>query len=136
MTDAITSHTNQPRVKRSHVTAWAIWDWGSAAFNAVMITFVFGTYLASDTFGPDDRGTSWLAAGNAIATPAIVAAADPTFAPYVETATAQVAAAVLVSAITAPLIASFVLKREGGLLSEEEIAKLDEQDLGIREPKL
>lgn len=67
MTDAITSHTNQPRVKRSHVTAWAIWDWGSAAFNAVMITFVFGTYLASDTFGPDDRGTSWLAAGNAIA---------------------------------------------------------------------
>lgn len=67
MTDAITSHTNQPRVKRSHVTAWAMWDWGSAAFNAVMITFVFGTYLASDTFGPDDRGTSWLAAGNAIA---------------------------------------------------------------------
>lgn len=67
MTDAITSHTNQPRAKRSHVTAWAMWDWGSAAFNAVMITFVFGTYLASDTFGPDDRGTSWLAAGNAIA---------------------------------------------------------------------
>lgn len=67
MTDAITSHTNQPRVKRSHVTAWAMWDWGSAAFNAVMITFVFGTYLASETFGPDDRGTSWLAAGNAIA---------------------------------------------------------------------
>lgn len=67
MTDAITSHTNQPRVKRSHVAAWALWDWGSAAFNAVMITFVFGTYLASETFGPDDRGTSWLAAGNAIA---------------------------------------------------------------------
>jgi len=44
-----------------------MWDWGSAAFNAVMITFVFGTYIASDAFGPDDRGTSWLAAGNAIA---------------------------------------------------------------------
>lgn len=44
-----------------------MWDWGSAAFNAVMITFVFGTYLASDAFGADDRGTSWLAAGNAIA---------------------------------------------------------------------
>ena len=57
----------RPRVKRSHVTAWAMWDWGSAAFNAVMITFVFGTYLASETFGPDDRGTSWLAAGNSIA---------------------------------------------------------------------
>ncbi len=55
------------RVKRSHVLTWAMWDWGSAAFNAVMVTFVFGTFLASDTFGPDDRGTSWLAAGNAIA---------------------------------------------------------------------
>lgn len=70
MSDAITAHAAEPpnpRVKRTHVTAWAMWDWGSAAFNAVMITFVFGTYLASDTFGADDRGTSWLAAGNAIA---------------------------------------------------------------------
>lgn len=75
-------------------------------------------------------------AGNAIATPAIVAAADPQFAPYVDTATAQVAAAVLVSAILAPLIASWVLKKEGGLLSEQEIAQLDEMDLGVSEPQL
>jgi 2-keto-3-deoxygluconate permease len=75
-------------------------------------------------------------AGNAIATPAVVGAADPAFAPYVETATAQVAAAVLVSAIIAPLLASWVLKREGGLLSEEEIARLDDMDLGVSEPKL
>lgn len=74
-------------------------------------------------------------AGNAIATPAIIGAADPTFAPFVDTATAQVAAAVLVSAIMAPLIASWVLKREGGLLSEEEIAELDEMDLGVSEPE-
>lgn len=70
MSDTSTEHAAEPpnpRVKRSHITAWAMWDWGSAAFNAVMITFVFGTYLASDTFGADDRGTSWLAAGNAIA---------------------------------------------------------------------
>lgn len=65
MSDTISSHP--PQVKRRHVAAWAMWDWGSAAFNAVMITFVFGTYLASDTFGADDRGTSWLAAGNAVA---------------------------------------------------------------------
>lgn len=75
-------------------------------------------------------------AGNAIATPAIVGMADPTFAPYVETATAQVAAAVLVTAIIAPLIASLVLKREGGLLTEEEIERLDEMDLGVKEPQL
>lgn len=73
MPEAITTQSSsspqqpEPRVKRSQVTAWAMWDWGSAAFNAVMITFVFGTYLASETFGADGRGTSWLAAGNAIA---------------------------------------------------------------------
>ena len=75
-------------------------------------------------------------AGNAIATPAIIGLADPTFAPYVETATAQVAASVLVTALMAPLIASAVLKREGGLLSEEEIERLDEMDLGVKEPQL
>lgn len=32
------------------VLAWALWDWGSAAFNAVVTTFVFSTYLASRLF--------------------------------------------------------------------------------------
>lgn len=40
---------------------------GSAAFNAVMITLVLGTYLASDAFVSMTAGTSWLAAGNTIA---------------------------------------------------------------------
>jgi MFS transporter, UMF1 family len=53
-------------LNRKHVTAWALWDWGSASFNAVMVTFVFATYLASDAFGPDDRGTQWLTTANAI----------------------------------------------------------------------
>ena len=59
-------------------------------------------------------------AGNAIATPAIIAAADPSFAPFVEIATAQVASAVLVSAVLAPLLAAWVLKREGGLVDAAE----------------
>ena len=75
-------------------------------------------------------------AGNAIATPAIIAQADATFAPYVGTATAQVAASVLVTAILAPALASWMLKREGGLLTEEEIARIDAMDLGIDEPRL
>ena len=46
------------------VLAWALWDWGSAAFNAVVTTFVFSTYLSSSLFvdpaigaaaGDDDR---------------------------------------------------------------------------------
>ncbi|MDQ2183823.1 2-keto-3-deoxygluconate permease [Alcaligenaceae bacterium A4P071] len=54
-------------------------------------------------------------AGNAIATPAVVAAADPTFQQYVGTATAQVAACVLISSILAPILASYFLKRAGEL---------------------
>lgn len=37
-------------VPRSRVISWAMWDWGSAAFNAVVTTFVFSTYLASTLF--------------------------------------------------------------------------------------
>ena len=36
------------------VWTWAIWDWGSAAFNAVVTPFVFSTYITNpDLFGPD-----------------------------------------------------------------------------------
>ena len=35
---------------RRPVLAWALWDWGSAAFNAVVTTFVFSTYLSSSLF--------------------------------------------------------------------------------------
>ncbi|WP_243400524.1 2-keto-3-deoxygluconate permease [Arthrobacter sp. Bz4] len=65
-------------------------------------------------------------AGNSIATPAVVAAADPTFAPFVEVATAQVASAVLVTAIFAPLLATWVLKRQGGLYGEDDAPDGDE----------
>ena len=33
------------------VYAWGLWDWGSAAFNAVITTFVFSVYITSDDFG-------------------------------------------------------------------------------------
>lgn len=32
------------------VAAWALWDWGSAAFNAVLVTFIFSVYL-TDSVG-------------------------------------------------------------------------------------
>lgn len=60
---------------RSQVFAWGLWDWGSAAFNAVIVTFVFSVYL-TDAVGDDLPGSvsasSWLgwslgAAGLAIA---------------------------------------------------------------------
>jgi len=44
------AYANGETVPRGRVTAWALWDWGSAAFNAVVTTFVFSTYLASGAF--------------------------------------------------------------------------------------
>ena len=38
------------RVRRRTVAAWALWDWGSAAFNAVITTFVFTRWITSSDF--------------------------------------------------------------------------------------
>lgn len=43
------------RERRGQVIAWGLWDWGSAAFNAVVLTFVFSVYL-TDTVGDDLPG--------------------------------------------------------------------------------
>ena len=61
-------------------------------------------------------GTS---AGNSVATPAAIALVDAAWAPYVEVATAQVAASVIVTAILIPLLCDFIYKLEAkkGLLN-------------------
>ncbi|MET4613769.1 UMF1 family MFS transporter [Rhodococcus sp. PvR044] len=50
-------------VTRKQVFAWGLWDWGSAAFNAVIVTFVFSVYL-TDAVGDDLPGSisasTWL----------------------------------------------------------------------------
>ncbi|TFC58895.1 MFS transporter [Cryobacterium sp. TMB1-7] len=38
---------------RAAVVAWSLWDWGSAAFNAVVTTFVFSVYLTGSSFGDE-----------------------------------------------------------------------------------
>ncbi|MEO7124071.1 MAG: MFS transporter [Lacisediminihabitans sp.] len=35
------------KTSRSRVLSWALWDWGSASFNAVITTFVFTVYLTN-----------------------------------------------------------------------------------------
>ena len=52
---------------RSTIVAWALWDWGSAAFNAVIITFVFTPYLTSKVAGDHDSGTAALGFVTAVA---------------------------------------------------------------------
>ncbi|MDU0347955.1 MFS transporter [Actinomyces sp. MRS3W] len=49
------------------VIAWGLWDWGSAAFNAVITTFVFSVYLTGSAFGDPAANESSLSLGLAIA---------------------------------------------------------------------
>ncbi|WP_437582987.1 MFS transporter [Paramicrobacterium sp. CJ85] len=49
-TGPIVGLTDNAEIPRSRVISWALWDWGSASFNAVVTTFVFSTYLASSFF--------------------------------------------------------------------------------------
>lgn len=48
---------------RGQIVAWGLWDWGSAAFNSVIVTFVFGPYLTK-AVGDDLPGgisaSTWL----------------------------------------------------------------------------
>ena len=52
---------------KGQVLAWASWDWGSAAFNAVMTTFVFTVYLTSNAFGGEDTASAVLGGALAVA---------------------------------------------------------------------
>lgn len=55
------------RTVNRFVVAWGLWDWGSAAFNAVVTTFVFTIYLTGPAFGPEHSVEPQLGWGLAIA---------------------------------------------------------------------
>lgn len=50
MTDP--SVTTTERLNKCQVLSWSLWDFGSAAFNAVLVTFIFSVYLV-DSVGAD-----------------------------------------------------------------------------------
>ena len=56
-----------PTPTRAAVLAWSLWDWGSAAFNAVVTTFVFAVYLTGSSFGDKDEIAAQLGWALAIA---------------------------------------------------------------------
>lgn len=85
-----------------------------AAFTGIGAYFLLKLFKENPIVGLATGST----AGNAVATPAVVAAADPTLASIAPAATAQVAAACVVSAIICPIIVSYVYKR-----SEKKKAK-------------
>lgn len=44
-----TPTTAEPRTSRpGQVLAWALWDWGSSAYNTIVVTFVIAPYLTED----------------------------------------------------------------------------------------
>lgn len=65
-------------------------------------------------------------AGNAVAVPlaVAVAVADPRYLPYTDSASAQTATAVLVTAILAPITASWVLKQFGGFTLHDPVPEV------------
>src|SRR5215213_8050455 len=59
------------RIKRRMVLAWALWDWASSAYSAVITSFVFGPYIVRGVVGDAQPGgltaNTWLGIANAAA---------------------------------------------------------------------
>lgn len=63
-----TAPPSNKQLFNSRVVAWSLWDWGSAAFNAVATTFVFSVYLTTDgLFTDKDTASQILSIGLTIA---------------------------------------------------------------------
>ncbi|GAB3563620.1 MFS transporter [Spelaeicoccus albus] len=74
-TDARAGDDASP-VRRRAVMSWALWDWGSAAFNAVIVTFVFAPYLTKGVAENATTGSQYLGYALSIAG-AIIAIVAP-----------------------------------------------------------
>lgn len=112
------------------VAAWALWDWGSASFNAVVTTFVFTTWITGTAFveaGTADvdavvaRHTTWLgwgmtAAGVVVAllAPALGALADASGRRRLWLATTT-------SAVVVATAAMFLVRPEPGSLASSVV---------------
>ena len=80
----------------------------SVLFTGVLLYFIYSAIRRK----PDPMGMAvGTVAGNAIATPAAVAMADPTLEPLVGPATAQTAAAVVITALLVPLLTGWVSRK-------------------------
>lgn len=102
------------------VAAWAAWDWGSAAFNAVVTTFVFTVWLTSEAFvapGEDPatavaRHTAWLGWGMTAAG-VVVAVLAPALGALADTAARRRRQLAVASAVVVTLTAAMALVDPG-----------------------
>ncbi|HWO78454.1 MAG TPA: 2-keto-3-deoxygluconate permease [Bacillus sp. (in: firmicutes)] len=85
--------------------------------------FIFKAFKWNPIVGAAEGST----AGNAVATPAAIAAANASFAQYVDLATVQVAASTVTTAILLPLYIAFLVKRmekKGYQIQEGNVIKV------------
>ncbi len=62
--------SGSPTDTRSRVLAWALWDFGATATNAIVVVFVFSVYLTATVGSGEPGGTtpaSWLGRGMTVA---------------------------------------------------------------------
>jgi len=93
----------------------AILGFGTVLFTGVLTYYIYSAIRRK----PDPMGMAiGTTGGNAVATPASVAMSDPALEPYAAAATAQVAAAVVITALATPLLTGFFSKQ-----AEKKLAK-------------
>ncbi|GAA3635914.1 MFS transporter [Microlunatus ginsengisoli] len=58
-------------IRKRQVFAWSLWDWGAAAYNAVIVSFVFSPYVVRGVVGDEKpgglSGNTWLGISSATA---------------------------------------------------------------------
>ncbi|GMA09363.1 2-keto-3-deoxygluconate permease [Tetragenococcus halophilus subsp. flandriensis] len=80
----------------------------TVGFTGVLLYFIYSALRRK----PDPMGMAiGTTAGHAVAVPAVIATADPSFSPFVEAASAQVAASVVISAILIPFLTGYVYRK-------------------------
>lgn len=62
------------RSARGTIFSWAFWDWGSAAFNAVLVTFIFSVYLTDSVGSTLDSGNATSLYSMAVALAGVIVA--------------------------------------------------------------
>ncbi|MFB1298057.1 MFS transporter [Mycobacterium sp. pW049] len=99
---------------RSRVVAWAMWDFGATAINAIVITFVFTVYLTT-TVGDDLPGettpASWLGRALALAG-LVVALLAPVTGVWVDAPSRRRKALAILTGLVVLLTASLSLIRD------------------------
>lgn len=65
MSEAALAEANTP-APRKQVVSWAFYDWGSSAFNTVVVTFIFSVYLAAGPGKSTGDGPAWVSGAVAV----------------------------------------------------------------------